>query len=173
MAAQDLQSAIRTKFRTMVHVQSTAVCSTASMLLSIMPPVWVGDHICSSIIAVSHATSPEEANVGPKLPPCGRVNGFRATREDLSGSTRSMLRIPVIVDHHEISRALEMRNWVMLIVPYGSKGGSVPRSAKTFKLGTTQPHWRLIRLKMLRKLVLQRSVLIKICDGVVRGKGVL
>lgn len=62
---------------------------------------------------------------------------------------------------------------MVLIVPYGSKGGSVQRSAKTSKLGTMQPHWRLIRLKMLQKLVLQRSVLIRICDGVVRGEGVL
>lgn len=93
------------------------------MLPSTMPPVWDGDHICSSIIAVSQVAAHEVACFVCAMWFPGQINGLSATREDLNAPNRSILSIPVIVDQPEISRALEIRNCAMLIAPYGSNAG--------------------------------------------------
>jgi hypothetical protein len=49
-------------------------------------------------------------------------------REFRNAPNRSMLSIPVMVDQPEISRALEIRKWAMLIAPKGSKRGMEARS---------------------------------------------
>lgn len=71
-------------------------------------------------MAISHVASQraELACVGNR----GLMNGPSVTSDALRALKRSMLRIPVIVDQPEISRALDIKNWAMFIAPYGSNG---------------------------------------------------
>lgn len=47
----------------------------------------------------------------------GERNTPRDRSDERSAENRSILSMPVIVDQPEISRALEMRKWVMLMAP--------------------------------------------------------
>ena len=58
----------------------------------------------------------------------GRIKWLRVIRDDLSALNLSMLSIPVMADQPDISRALETRNCVILMAPYGSNRGIEGRS---------------------------------------------
>ena len=107
------------------------------MLASTMPPVCDGDHMCSSIMAICHVASAvwDIAVLYAVLvlgdfsdSRSGQIKWLRVIRDDLSALNLSMLSIPVMADQPDISRALETRNCVILMAPYGSNRGIEGRS---------------------------------------------
>jgi hypothetical protein len=98
----------------------------ASIVPPTIPPVCEGDHICSSSIAVCHVAIHIAACVDAEFSGC--IKGRRVMSEFFKHPNLSILRMPVMVDQPDISRALEIKNCATLIAPYGSKAGRVVKS---------------------------------------------